>query len=540
VKPLEGILFGRYRLVAMLGRGVTGDIWRAYDSATDRVVALTLLPPHLTHDQSFAQQFRRDLQATAELNNPHVVPIHNFGEIEGRLYVDMRLIEGQPLSTALAHGPLPVVRAVKIVTQICTALDAVHRAGLVHGDIKPSNVVIAERDFAYLIDFGIARAVERNATTADLTAAGSPYQDPVKSDAGHTDPRSDMYALTSVLYECLAGRQLDSAYGPEQLRQGLPWGFEAVVANGLGRNPAHRYATALQLAQAVRAASQTAAAMAPPVDIASAPTRLRMPGAVSPPQRDFSVARPWWKGRRAAIAAAAVAAIGVVSVISVAVIRGPDADDSGLTAASQPSLQASVFRRALLTSEAIGGVVGEANLQPAYANRISTAAGWDHLSNVDNWACVGSLYLTESSVYLGAGAGGVDREQFDSAGEKRNHHVEESAALFDSAKGAKRVFDKSVDQWKRCNDAQVTQTDAQIKQTANGASEVTWTIGAVRKVSDTLISQTHVQSADKSGWICQHAMGQVSNMLVEAIACGLGISDQAETIVRQIMQNATS
>jgi PknH-like extracellular domain len=216
---------------------------------------------------------------------------------------------------------------------------------------------------------------------------------------------------------------------------------------------------------------------------------------------------------------------------------GPDA--SGSTAASQPALQASVFGRALLTPEAIGAVVGEANLQPAYANRISTAAGWDHLGNVDNWGCVGTLYLTESSVYLGAGAGGVDREQFDSAGEQRNHHVEESAALFDSAKGAQRVFDKSLDQWKRCNDAQVTQTDAEIKQTANGASEVTWTIGEVRKVSDTLISQTHVQS-DKSGWICQHAMGRVSNMLVEAIACGPGISDQAVTIVRQITQNATS
>src|ERR1700751_3062606 len=112
---VEGTPFGRYRLVELLGRGGMGEVWRAFDTATQRVVAVKVLPPQLAADPVFEQRFGREAYAAAGLNDPHVVPIHNFGEIDGRLYVDMRLIDGQDLERVLTRGPLDPARAVKII-----------------------------------------------------------------------------------------------------------------------------------------------------------------------------------------------------------------------------------------------------------------------------------------------------------------------------------------------------------------------------------------------------------------------------------------
>src|ERR1700752_5326504 len=137
-----------------------GEVYRAYDTNTDRIVALKVLPPHLAEDATFQQRFRRESQAAAGLNEPHVVPIHGYGEIDGRLYLDMRLIEGQDLGQFLKDGrqPLDPALAVHYVEQVSEALNAAHTAGLVHRDVKPSNILISDRHFVYLIDFGIVRA----------------------------------------------------------------------------------------------------------------------------------------------------------------------------------------------------------------------------------------------------------------------------------------------------------------------------------------------------------------------------------------------
>src|SRR4029079_8075899 len=126
----------------------------------------------------------------------------------GRLYVDMRLIEGQDLEHVLADGPLDQARAVKIIEQIASALSAAHKIGLVHRDVKPSNILVAEDDFAYLIDFGIARAVGENKLTGTGSVIGTwAYLAPERLTSGLADPRADIYALTCVLHECLTGSQ---------------------------------------------------------------------------------------------------------------------------------------------------------------------------------------------------------------------------------------------------------------------------------------------------------------------------------------------
>jgi serine/threonine-protein kinase len=263
---VEGTPFGQYRLISVLGRGGMGEVWRAYDTVTDRIVALKVLPSHFAADETFQHRFRREAHAAARINDPHVVPIHTYGEIDGRLFVDMRLIEGRDLKAVLSAGPLPPSRAVHIVEQVARAVHAAHKIGLVHRDIKPSNILVDENDFAYLIDFGIARVVGETGLTGTNSVVGTlRYMAPERFNAGEADARSDIYALACVLYECLTGgapypgdsmeQQLAghlSTPPPRPSDSGAPPAFDPVIATGMAKNPGLRYATTVDMARAAR------------------------------------------------------------------------------------------------------------------------------------------------------------------------------------------------------------------------------------------------------------------------------------------------
>jgi serine/threonine protein kinase, bacterial len=263
---VEGTPFGGYRLITLLGRGGMGEVWRAYDTVTDRIVALKVLPAHFAADKTFQQRFRREAHAAARINNPHVVPIHTYGEIDGRLFVDMRLIEGRDLAAVLASAAMSPARAVHIVEQVAQAVYAAHKIGLVHRDIKPSNILLDEHDFAYLIDFGIARVVgETGLTGTDAVVGTLRYMAPERFRVGQADARSDIYALACVLYECLTGgapfpgdsieQQVAghlSTPPPRPSDSGAPPAFDAVIATGMAKDPEHRYATPVDMARAAR------------------------------------------------------------------------------------------------------------------------------------------------------------------------------------------------------------------------------------------------------------------------------------------------
>jgi serine/threonine protein kinase len=266
--------FGQYQLQELIGRGGMGEVYRAFDTRTDRIVALKLLPTHLAKDGVFQQRFRRESQAAAGINEPHVVPIHGFGEIDERLYLDMRLIDGRNLGAMLGEDddkkPLKPALAVTIIEQVAAALDAAHELGLIHRDVKPSNILVTKNDFAYLIDFGLARtAGQQGLTTAGSTLGTMAYMSPERFEGGEIDPRSDVYALTCVLYECLTAQKpypVDSleqqiakhinapAPKPSAIDPRLA-AFDEVIAKGMAKKPGRRYQSAGEMAAAARRAS---------------------------------------------------------------------------------------------------------------------------------------------------------------------------------------------------------------------------------------------------------------------------------------------
>src|SRR6476660_9714763 len=197
-----------YRLEALIGRGGMGVVYRARDLALDRDVALKLLAPHLAEDLSFRERFLTESRVAASLEHPNVVPIHDAGEIDGQLYIVMRLVEGSDLKAVLRKGPLEPARAVRVLEQIAGALDAAHARGLVHRDVKPSNVLLDEREHAYLADFGLSRYLgdaalplgpAKSLGTADYVA-------PEQIRGEEANGRADLYSLGCLLYECVTGK----------------------------------------------------------------------------------------------------------------------------------------------------------------------------------------------------------------------------------------------------------------------------------------------------------------------------------------------
>jgi serine/threonine-protein kinase len=288
-----GTQFGPYELQSLIGSGGMGEVYRAYDTRRERVVALKLLRPEVAADPGYRARFQRESRIAARLREPHVIPVHDFGEIDGVLYIDMRLVEGPSLRDVLdANGALAPRRTVSIVGQVAKALDAAHANGLAHRDVKPENVLMTADAFAYLVDFGIAYGGgEASVTKANLIMGSCAYIAPERLNGEPGGPAADVYSLTCLLYECLTGRapfegdaqQVMNAHlvlptpRPSLEQAGISPAFDDVIARGMAKDPADRYASAGAMAAAATSAAQAAVPPGGP------PSSLRVPVAPSRP-----------------------------------------------------------------------------------------------------------------------------------------------------------------------------------------------------------------------------------------------------------------
>jgi YVTN family beta-propeller protein len=286
-----GTEVGGYRIEALLGRGGMGAVYRAEETALGRKVALKLIAPELARDDRFRERFLRESRIAASLDHPHIVPIFRAGEDDGALFLAMRYVEGTDLGKLLAEeGALAPARAIALLEQVAEALDAAHEKGLVHRDVKPSNVLIAVtsgRQNAYLADFGLTK---RTGSLSGISAPGDvvgtlEYVAPEQITGDDVEASADLYSLGCVLYECLTGqtpfpRATDVALlwahvhedprRPSDVRPQLPKTVDGVLARALHKEPARRYESAGELVDAARAALGLAEAPPP------APSRRRL------------------------------------------------------------------------------------------------------------------------------------------------------------------------------------------------------------------------------------------------------------------------
>ncbi len=299
--PMIGrMIGGRYRMIARVGRGGMGAVYRAEHVKMRRVTAIKILAPTLAANADFVARFQREAELASTISHPHAVAIYDFGEEDGLVYLAMEFLDGESLATKIARDRrLPVALAVRVARQAAEALDAAHRRGIIHRDFKPDNVMLCgpagELPTVKVVDFGIAKQTDASAGGFNLTQTGSvlgtpTYMSPEQAADRPLDPRSDLYSLALTIYQMLAGalpfrgdspqsmmvqRLLEAptplrAHAPE-----VPPAIEAVIMKALAKEPFQRQATVLQFAAELEHAAtstQASPAVGPAIPISPNPT----------------------------------------------------------------------------------------------------------------------------------------------------------------------------------------------------------------------------------------------------------------------------
>ena len=255
----------------LIGEGGMGLVWEAEQVSLSRMVALKLIRAELAADPDFRTRFQKEARVAASIDHPNVVTVFDSGEVDGKLFISMALIEGPSVRELIAaEGSVKPKRAVAILAQAAAGLDAAHAAGLVHRDVKPSNILLSiKHDRALITDFGIAKARDASRSTNTGVVIGTPlYVAPEQIQGGTVDARSDVYSLGVVFYEMLAGlppfeketvvatmwAHLNEAPPQASAVKGVPSSVDQVIAKAMAKDPSERYATPSELARAAVAA----------------------------------------------------------------------------------------------------------------------------------------------------------------------------------------------------------------------------------------------------------------------------------------------
>jgi len=279
----SGTRLGQYQILAIIGAGGMGDVYRAQDSRLDRAVAIKVLPS-AAEDSERLRRFEQEARATGCLNHPNIVAVYDFGRYESAAYVAMELLEGETLRQRLEESPLPVRKAIEIAVQVARGLSAAHVKGITHRDIKPENLFLTTAGYVKILDFGVAKLAVPTAavpTAIDKTSAPTvametdagvvlgtvAYMSPEQVRGASVDPRSDIFSLGVVLYEMLTGKRPFA--GPSsadtmsailkedapELPDTVPSGLDRIVRQCLEKKPEERFESARDLAFALESVS---------------------------------------------------------------------------------------------------------------------------------------------------------------------------------------------------------------------------------------------------------------------------------------------
>ncbi len=368
LRPVAERVFGdRYRIVRHLAKGGMAEVYVAEDQLLNRTVALKVLFPELAQDEAFVERFRREARAAASLNHHNIVSVYDFGEDSGSWFIVMEYVDGPTLRHIIRReGPMDPARTAEIGSEVAAALAAAHARGIVHRDVKPANVLIAEGPGTVKVtDFGIARAANaRQGLTMPGTVLGTAtYLSPEQAQGATVDHRTDVYSLGMVLYEMLAGRppfvgdspvavayqQLNQQAPPPSTHNSrVPPALDAVVMKAMAKDPDARQASAeelradlLDLDRAVGDPDATVAVASPMATVAATAvsepsTSVLPPVADGPPvtERPAAAYRPvsddvYRRRRATVIAALALFALGLILALA---LLGGDDDDRGTVA----------------------------------------------------------------------------------------------------------------------------------------------------------------------------------------------------------------
>ena len=268
--PMIGKVIDTYKILEVLGRGGMGVVYRATDTTLDRDVALKMMDVLIASDPNFLKRFQSEAKALAKLQNPNIVGIFALRQTEFGVCIIMEFVKGKTLDDLLKQSVLlPIPRVVHIFKQLLTALDHAHKGGVIHRDIKPGNVMLAEGDIVKVTDFGLAKIQKTNVSTVTMGTAGTLYYMSPEQirGLGQVDARGDIYSAGMALYECLTGRvpfkAEDSDFAvaqmivegrippPEKLNASIPKDLAKIVVKSIDKDPAKRYQTAAEMVNAL-------------------------------------------------------------------------------------------------------------------------------------------------------------------------------------------------------------------------------------------------------------------------------------------------
>ncbi len=558
--------FGRYRLLSLIGEGGMGKVYKAHDTMMDRDVAIKVLTPDLAAEPGYEERFRREAYTAARLTEPHIIPVHEAGEIDGRLYLVMPVVEGIDVDSVLQRdGPMSPQRAVHVIEQLAAGLDAAHAVGLVHRDVKPSNALMTGRGFVYLIDFGIAHDGAATRLTGTGMIVGTPaYMAPERFTEGIADARSDVYALACVLHECLTGRRpypgdsmgqqiaahvTMSPPRPSRQRSGVPIGMDDVIARGMAKDPDQRYQSADELAFAARRALTSPPSRVPAAEVArtvsddqALPPPAPVPATVPlsyqpayPPPVTNQQHSPGWppappseqprrRGSKWVVIVAVIVAIAAAAGVTGYLLRPHTSASANPTPHPATAVAEAALQGLLLSADQVGTAMGVTDMTAKETVTSMLDAG----GFVSDKSCLGVYGPVQDAAYAGSGWKALRAQSVGAVNETAG--VIQAVVSFPSTTAARSFFTTSAQGWQACSNRQFT-----VTMSGNSLVE---SVGPVSNTNGTL-------SAALNGWrgienmSCQRAFTVAENVAVDVQTCG-GPAGGAVDIAHQIVAKVTT